>query len=80
MMEIESSRARLEAEERKWKAWSEDNVRRKHNYVPLLVELLKQLSRNASMDECIENAKRKRTEEVAAARKRKAEAEASSTT
>jgi len=50
----------LEEENAKRKRWALENQRRKHNYVPLCVELLKELARKGQLEGLIKDAKERR--------------------
>eukprot|EP00753_Platysulcus_tardus_P005315 PLAT13169.1.p1 GENE.PLAT13169.1~~PLAT13169.1.p1 ORF type:complete len:357 (-),score=154.76 PLAT13169.1:120-1190(-) len=75
--ELSESKDIVSSEERKFEKWRVENERRKHNYLPFAVELLKQLSKAGKLDGLIEHAKERTQARVAAAEeKKKAEAEA----
>uniref|UniRef100_A0A7R9WVH2 Ubiquitin carboxyl-terminal hydrolase n=1 Tax=Craspedostauros australis TaxID=1486917 RepID=A0A7R9WVH2_9STRA len=59
--------AQLEEEEAKRAQWKLENQRRKHNYVPLCVSLLKELARNDQLEGLIDGAKERRQQKLAAA-------------
>merc|ERR1712137_845662 len=47
----------LEQQELKRKQWKLENERRRHNYVPLCVELIKQLARQGKLPDLVTEAK-----------------------
>jgi len=68
-------RARLEEEENKRKRWEVENVRRKHNYLPLIVNMLKILAEEGKLMPIYQAAKEKakqRQEQIKAKEKPKA--------
>jgi ubiquitin carboxyl-terminal hydrolase L5 len=48
----------LAAERAKHRAWRDENVRRKHNYVPFLFNLLKLMAARGEMGPLIERARK----------------------
>lgn len=58
------------AETAKRAAWASENVRRHHNYVPLVVDLLKLLAEKSKLQPMIDGAKDKAREAAAAKRQR----------
>lgn len=58
------------------KRWQQENVRRKHNYVPLAVELINILAEKKELMPMLEAGKKKAVAQRENARKRKAEREA----
>jgi len=52
-------RLAIEEEENKMKRYKVENIRRKHNYLPLIVELLKMLAKEGELLKLYENAKAK---------------------
>jgi ubiquitin carboxyl-terminal hydrolase L5 len=67
--------ARLEEEERKRAVWRLETVRRRHNYLPLIVELLRVLAEEGKLVDVTESA-RLRAEEKRQRKKEKKEAKA----
>lgn len=68
-------RARLEEEENKRKRWEVENIRRKHNYLPLIVNMLKILAEEGKLMPIYQAAKEKakqRQEQIKAKEKSKA--------
>ena len=53
----------LEAENMKWKQYKVDNIRRRHNYIPLIVNVLQVLAEQGKLTEFYETAA-KRTKEL----------------
>lgn len=58
--EMETLQMRLRDEEDRRKTWKEENARRRHNYVPLIFELLKQLAQKNKLKGLYEAAKEKK--------------------
>jgi len=56
--EIES---RLEREEAKEARWRDENIRRRHNYLPLILSLLKELATKGELQSLIDQARAKHT-------------------
>ena len=46
----------IAADEEKMSSWKLENVRRKHNYIPFIVKLLKVLASNGKLSALIDNA------------------------
>jgi ubiquitin carboxyl-terminal hydrolase L5 len=55
----------LEMEEEKRKQWTLENQRRRHNYVPLCVSMLKELARANRLPELVEEAKERKRQKLA---------------
>lgn len=72
--QAELSRLRLliEEEERKRKRYQVESVRRKHNYLPLIVEMLKVLAKEGQLLPLYEKAKEKTRDRVQGKQKAKA--------
>ena len=63
----DSSAASLLAQEQaKRHQWKEDNQRRRHNYVPLCVQLLKELARQGKLGDLVKDARERQTAKRAA--------------
>jgi len=58
--EIEVLKQKLRAEEEKYANWKSENIRRKHNYIPFFVNLLKILADRGQLASLITTAQRKR--------------------
>eukprot|EP00808_Paulinella_micropora_P019029 g25245.t1 len=69
--QIADVKSRLEQEADKRKKWAIENVRRKHNYVPFIFALLKQLAKSGKLPALIEESKKKKTARQEAAKKEK---------
>ncbi|CAK8686167.1 ubiquitin carboxyl-terminal hydrolase isozyme L5-like [Clavelina lepadiformis] len=60
--EIEVCRGRLKEEMRKREGYKRENIRRKHNYLPFIIELLRILASQGKLSTLIEKAKQKASE------------------
>lgn len=67
----------IETETHKFKRWEIENQRRKHNYVPFIVELFSALAETDKLGELREGARKRGQDLAAAAKKRKEEAKES---
>eukprot|EP00472_Partenskyella_glossopodia_P003844 CAMPEP_0197525220 /NCGR_PEP_ID=MMETSP1318-20131121/10694_1 /TAXON_ID=552666 /ORGANISM="Partenskyella glossopodia, Strain RCC365" /LENGTH=324 /DNA_ID=CAMNT_0043078415 /DNA_START=36 /DNA_END=1010 /DNA_ORIENTATION=- len=56
---IEDYEGKINQEKQKFKKWEEENVRRKHNFVPFVFNLLKELAQNGKLDKVVEVAQKK---------------------
>jgi ubiquitin carboxyl-terminal hydrolase L5 len=54
----------LELEESKRAQWKLENQRRRHNYVPLCVAMLKELARMGKLPELVEQAKKRKRKNI----------------
>jgi len=68
-------------EDDKFANWKKQNTRRRHNYIPLLLELLKKTAYNGLLPDLMEEAVGRKKEKVAAmeARKEKENSDATMT-
>jgi ubiquitin carboxyl-terminal hydrolase L5 len=57
--------AELHMEEEKRKQWALENQRRRHNYVPLCVSILKELARSNKLPQLIDEAKERKRQKIA---------------
>eukprot|EP00953_Heterococcus_sp_UTEX-ZZ885_P025821 14006-Heterococcus_DN1.PRE.4 len=64
----------ISSEKAKFARWRAENTRRKHNYIPFAIALLKVLAEKGQLEGLMEKARNKTDEAVAAASKRKAAA------
>jgi ubiquitin carboxyl-terminal hydrolase L5 len=64
--------ARLAEEELKRERWRRENQRRRHNYVPLAVQLLKELARSNTLQQHVDGARERVQQKRAAAMQKKA--------
>jgi len=53
---IEEIKDSIAVEDAKFKSWKEENVRRRHNYVPLVYNLLKVLAEKGKLTELVDKA------------------------
>ncbi|XP_063714790.1 ubiquitin carboxyl-terminal hydrolase isozyme L5-like [Symsagittifera roscoffensis] len=63
LIEMARLESLLEAENMKWKQYKVDNIRRRHNYIPLIVNVLQVLAEQGKLTEFYETAA-KRTKEL----------------
>jgi len=63
--EISSTQQGIAAEEEKFRSWKAENVRRKHNYLPFIVNLLKILAEKGELMPLVEKAKQQQRERTA---------------
>eukprot|EP00696_Hemimastix_kukwesjijk_P013033 gnl/Hemi2/26368_TR8850_c0_g1_i1.p1 gnl/Hemi2/26368_TR8850_c0_g1~~gnl/Hemi2/26368_TR8850_c0_g1_i1.p1 ORF type:complete len:346 (-),score=93.92 gnl/Hemi2/26368_TR8850_c0_g1_i1:71-1108(-) len=59
--EIRELHAKIHQEADKWAAWRTENIRRRHNYVPFIINMLRILARKGQLKPLIERAKAKRS-------------------
>jgi Ubiquitin carboxyl-terminal hydrolases len=60
LAEMESIRSELADETLKLKRQAEENIRRKHNYVPLAMALLKHLAKRGKLNDMVASAEQRR--------------------
>lgn len=70
--EMAGCNATIAEEESKFRQWKQENIRRKHNYVPLALRLLQALAEKNKLVDLVKNAKERNDTKNAAASKRKA--------
>lgn len=56
LAEIENLKATIQMEKDKFSAWHVENIRRKHNYLPFVVQLLKVLAKKGQLQPLVERA------------------------
>lgn len=56
--ELERLRSQLAAEDDKFQRWKAENIRRRHNYVPFIMSLLKTLAARGHLVTMLDEAKR----------------------
>jgi Ubiquitin carboxyl-terminal hydrolases len=71
---IQECQYTISSEKAKFARWRAENTRRKHNYIPFAMALLKVLAEKGQLEGLMEKARKKTDEAVAAASKRKAAA------
>ena len=65
--QIEDLKAKIADEDRKRERWQVENTRRRHNWIPLCVELMKVLAKQGKLESTIKEAKEKKAQAGAAA-------------
>ncbi len=68
--ELEQLRAKLAAEQEKFASWKEENIRRRHNYVPFIMQMLKTLGERGQLAPLLQQATDRKKEARAAAGKK----------
>lgn len=68
---IQELQLRIAEEEERRKQWKKENIRRKHNYLPFIVQLLKSLADEGKLTEVYEKAKEKAVKKKEAKEKEK---------
>jgi len=70
--EIADLEGKISQEKDKFQKWMEENVRRKHNFVPFIFNLLKELSQKGKLNEVVKEAQKQAELRMEAAAKAKA--------
>jgi ubiquitin carboxyl-terminal hydrolase L5 len=60
--QIEELKAKIADEDRKRERWQLENKRRRHNWIPLCVELMKVLAKEGKLESAIAEAKQKKAQ------------------
>ena len=68
--ELENLRNKLAMEEEKFKSWREENIRRRHNYVPFIMNLLQGLGEKGHLTPLLQAAQAKEAQRAPAGKKR----------
>jgi ubiquitin carboxyl-terminal hydrolase L5 len=68
-----AAEAALSDEEAVREEWTQDNIRRRHNYVPLAFNVIMELAKANQLAPLVDAAKTRTTERLAAARKKREE-------
>lgn len=61
-LELNNLHSLIEREESKMKKYREENIRRKHNYLPLIIEVLKALGETGDLDKLLQKEKERKKE------------------
>lgn len=61
-LEIQALKTDIDLEREKKKRWTQENIRRRHNYIPFLLELLKTLAKSHKLESMIQSAKEKKVQ------------------
>jgi len=61
---IDDLKQQIAAEDAKLKAWKAENVRRRHNYVPLIYNLMKVLAEKGKLSDLVEKAAKVTKEKI----------------
>jgi len=69
-MKIDEIKQQITAEDIKFKSWKAENIRRRHNYVPFIYNLMKVLAEKGKLNELVDKAAKVTQEKI----KKKAEA------
>jgi len=67
MSKIEELEVNIKAEDDKFAAWKQENIRRKHNYIPFVMALMKVLAERGKLQPMVDKAKAKADEAAASA-------------
>mmetsp|Transcript_3443 Transcript_3443/g.5333 ORF Transcript_3443/g.5333 Transcript_3443/m.5333 type:complete len:324 (-) Transcript_3443:218-1189(-) len=68
--EIAEFEQKIEQEKQKHQKWKEENVRRKHNFIPFVFHLLKELAAKGKLDSIVDAAQKQAEERMDAASKK----------
>ena len=71
--QIGTLQEKIQEETEKQAKWKKENERRRHNYVPLIFELLQQLAKKNMLDDMFKDAIKVKKEKLAAKKKKEEE-------
>jgi len=72
-VELQNNKELLQDETLKYKRYEDENARRKHNYLPFILEMLKMVAKKGKLNDLVQNAKEKQAARLKAKEDRKKE-------